>query len=131
MRFDISPAAREAQLLGFLSFLSAGAGYPAIELHSAPVVAAGAVAGSALVTVLLQKPAALLQGGVLVLQPLTAEGELALSTGAAAWARFLNGSGVWVADADVTVDDGDGVVRLPSLSILAGGRVPLRPSAIG
>lgn len=129
-RFDVSPAAREAQLLGFLGFFSAGADHPAIEIYPPPTVPAGNPAGTPLVRVLLQKPAALLQNGVLVLQPLTPEGELALSTGDASWARLVNGAGTWVADADVSLEGGDAVFQLAELRLRAGGRVPLLTSII-
>lgn len=52
------------------------------------------------------------------------EDVLAVGTGEPVWARFLNGDGVWVADADVSDDPGDfpGVL-IDTLAVYAGGQV--------
>ena len=131
---EISPEHNEARLLGTLAFLDAGASNATIEIYATARPAGGAdPLGAPLATLTLARPCAVLTGAALVLQPLTAPATVT-ATGAAAWARWLNGDGVWALDCDVSVEAGVGELRLTQLQLYAGGLVPLSatlPSTIG
>lgn len=131
MIVDISQAHNSARLTGTLAFMDLGTGNASIEIYAGTKPTPGEVAGSdPLVIVALSKPAGVVTT-VLTLEGATIGGELVLNTGTAAWARFKNGEDSWVMDTDVSDEAGDGAVKLPTLTLYAGGRCPLSPSTIG
>lgn len=131
---EISPQHNEARLLGTLAFLDAGAANATISIYATARPVGGAdPLGTPLATLTLSRPCATLIGGVLVLEPIVAPATVT-TTGAAVWARWLNGDGVWALDCDVSVEAGVGELRLTQLQLYAGGLVPLSttlPSTIG
>lgn len=131
MRVDISPRHALRRLMATMADLSAGSGSPGVQIHRLPLVAPGAAADSTLVTIELSRPVATVVDGVLVLQPLDADGSLILSSGDAAWARWVDGDGAWVMDTDVGLEGSDAAVWLRTLTLRAGGRCPLVSGMIG
>ena len=119
------------RLAGTLTFMDQGGGNAGIAIYAGPRPEAGAAAADPpLVTIALAKPAGVLTD-VLTLSPATPEGEMIAVSGTAAWARFYNGAGAWVMDADCGPEGSSAEVKLPSLTLYAGGRCPLSPSTIG
>ena len=123
---------RAAASLARRNYLDSGAANATIEIYDGTRPAAGdPAAGAPLLVVTLAKPCGLVASGSLVLEQNDPAGDLIESTGDASWARFFNGDGEWAFDADASLEGGGGEVQFPDIHLLAGGRVPLLPSAIG
>ena len=127
-----SEAFRAAASLARREFLDTGASNATIEVYDGARPAGGDPAGAApLLVVTLAKPCGIISSGSLVLAQNDVAGDLIASTGDAVWARFINGDDQWAFDADVSLEGAGGEVQFPDTHLLAGGRVPLLPSAIG
>lgn len=118
MTVVVSAAHNNYRLLGTLAHLDLGAGAARIQVFTAPRPTFGGTAGVLLIDQLLLKPSGSILGDALVLSP--GANSVALNTGVAAWARFLNGNGDVSADADVTNLSGGGDVKLSSVNVVAG-----------
>ncbi len=75
------------------------------------------------------RPCGTVADGVLTFAAITEE-DLAPATGEAAWARIVDGSGTWVADADVGVTSSGAAIELNTTNIYAGGIVRITSGQI-
>ncbi len=121
----------EFRLAGTLAHLNTGTGNAGFWIFGNPRAATPTDAPGAapLVTVYLDDPAGSVSGGVLTL----AAGEDALIdvTGDAVWARAFNGNGDTAFDCNVSDPLGTATVRLPSLTLYAGGVTRLVSGTLG
>jgi hypothetical protein len=131
MRRDLSPELRLRYLQTTLAHLGAGGGAATLQLHAAPLVAAGDVLGLPLVSIELARPPGRILNDVLVLDMADPAGGLIMRSGTPVQARLLTASGAWSMDFDVGLDGSDAVIQLPTLDLRAGGRCPLLSTAIG
>lgn len=131
MTVRITIAHNEARLAGTLAQLDAGTTGARLEIYAGakPAAIGDAPAGDELAEIQLTKPAGVISDGALILTP-AGVGMVAV-TGQAAWARFVDGDGVVVMDADCSALDGDGEVKLVSTQLFAGGDARLASAVIG
>jgi hypothetical protein len=124
MTTNFCTALKNARSQAIITAVNAGTGTGTINFYTAARPAAGAVITDQVLlgTVTCAEPAGTVSNGVLTFSSIT-DDSLADATGAAAWVRVLDGSGVWVVDMDVTDDTGAGPVKMPSTQIYAGGIV--------
>lgn len=132
MRFDMSDGLAQARAAATIAYLDSGSGTASVELYqgTAPVPAGSSAAGSLLLVALgLPKPCAAVVGRDIVFE-VSGLANIA-NNGEATWARWYNGAGVWAGDSDVTVEAGDGFVRLASTTLYAGGKAQLLGGTVG
>lgn len=131
MTLRITVAHNEARLAATLAQLNAGTGNPAILVYGGTKTAtiSGTPSSAMLVEIPLTKPAGTIASGLLTL---TAEADgLIAATGQATWARFVDGDGVVVMDADCSDMDGTAEVKLVSTQLYEGGDARLASAVIG
>lgn len=131
MTLRITVAHNEARLTGTLSQLDARTGNASIQIYSGakPSTINGIPTGTLLVEIDLTKPAGLVASGVLTL---TSSGDgMILNSGQATWARFVNGDGAVVMDADCSNASGTGEVKLVTTQLYQGGNARLASAVIG
>lgn len=131
MTLRITTAHNEARLTATLAQLDAGAGNASVQVYpgTKPGTITGTPSSAMLVEIELTKPAGAVASGVLTLTP-AADGLIA-SAGQATWARFVNGDGDVVMDADCSDMDGTAEVKLVSTQLYAGGDARLSSAVIG
>lgn len=119
----ISDAFANAAHEGRRAFLDSGAGVARVLVYTAPQPASGAAPAGAtlLLSAELAKPSSAIANGAMSLVP--GEDALVLATGDAAWARVINGNGDFAFDCDVSDLAGNGIVKLPSVTLYEGGTV--------
>lgn len=129
-----SAMAQDNMLRGFSTSLDSGVGGGRLNIYTgtAPSPGGSPVGSVLLVSLEFPKPAAMeFTGGALVLNnpPMN----VAIGTGHADWARFINGSGVWVADVVGIGELGDSsghMILIEELDILAGAEVTVQIAKI-
>lgn len=135
MSVELSPAHNEARLTATLAFANTGAGNSTIEFYATAQPNFGDSPGSSpVVTAILAKPCGIVSAGVLELTQADLAGDLVTGTGAVLWARWKNGAGVIVLDADVTDNTGTGFLKITGTvgtTLYAGGSLLLGTFAIG
>lgn len=128
---EISPLHNEYRLQGTVNFLALGTANAVLRIYDGDAPAFGGTpAGNLLVEITLVEPVGTIAGGVLTLTP--TDEAIVLVTGAATWARILNGDGAIGMDG-VTVSDlaGSGQIKLPSTTLYAGGYTRLASGVMG
>jgi hypothetical protein len=129
MSLTESTACREASLSGRLTFLDSGTGSARVRIYGGTRPAVTSDPGTPLlVEIPLQEPAGGVAAGVLTLLP-SGPGTIA-STGSAAWARVVNGSGATAFDTDVGLDGSGANVILSDLTLYAGGLVSILSASL-
>lgn len=131
MTLRITTAHNEARLSATLAQLDAGTGSGAVQVYGGakPATITGTPSSAMLVEIELTKPAGTVASGVLTLTP-AGDGVIA-ETGQATWARFVNGDGTVVMDADCSDMAGSAEVKLVSTQLYAGGDARLAAAVIG
>lgn len=131
MTLRITTAHNEARLAATLAQLDAGTGNAAVQVYAGtkPATITGTPDSAMLVAIELTKPAGTVASGALTLTQ-AADGLIA-STGVATWARFVNGNGTVVMDADCSDMDGGAEVKLVTTQLYAGGDARLASAVIG
>lgn len=131
MTLRITVAHNEARLAATLAQLNAGTGNPAIQVYGGTKVASitDTPSSAMLVEIPLTKPAGTIASNALTLTA-SADGLIA-ATGQATWARFVDGDGVVVMDADCSDMAGTAEVKLVSTQLYEGGDARLASAVIG
>lgn len=119
------------QLAAVRDLLDTGASNGAFQLRSGskPTSVGDAATGTLLATVVLERPCGTVSAGVLTL--IQDADAVAVATGAAAWARWIDGDGQVLFDTDVSIIGGAGEVQLTTVSIEAGMIIPLVSATLG
>lgn len=107
--------------------INAGAGDPQIEFYTAdkPAGPATAITTQTLLgTLVCSTPAVVASGATVTFASITADTS-ADADGTATWARIRNGDGLAVIDVDVSNGAGTGVIKLNTVSIVAGGLIQI------
>lgn len=128
MEVDISIGHNNYRLTGTLTFNDLGAGVSRLRVYDDPkptTPGAAITTQILLAEIPLNKPSGTLNTTTSVLTLSSSATPLASNSGAATWARQVNGNGDWSADYDVTNEAGDGAVKLEDTDILAGAVVAL------
>ena len=121
----LTTAVRNAMGDAILTALNAGSGAATLDVYTGtqPAGPATAVTDQVLLgTLTFSDPAGSTSGGVITFGAITQE-TAADATGAAAWVRLRDSTGAAVMDGDVTVTAGTGLLKLNTLSIVAGGPI--------
>jgi hypothetical protein len=129
---DFSAAVISDRLRAFTRALDSDTGPGELRIYTAPRPAPGASPDTAirLCTVVLNKPSLDNVTGTVLTVDLPPDA-MATATGDANWARFVNGGGVFVADADVGVIGSNKPVEIdnqalpPTLRLYSGGTFTL------
>ena len=131
MTLRITTAHNEARLTATLAQLDAGTGNAAVQVYGGtkPGTISGTPSSAMLVEIELTKPAGTVAAGALTLTQ-AADGLIA-ATGQATWARFVNGDGAVVMDADCSDMAGSAEVKLVSTQLYEGGDARLASAVIG
>ncbi len=131
MTIRITVAHNEARLAATLAHLDAGAGSAAVQIYGGtkPGTISGTPSSAMLVEIGLTKPAGTIASGALTLTQ--AADVLIAATGQATWARFVNGDGTVVMDADCSDMAGSAEVKLVSTQLYEGGDARLASAVIG
>lgn len=131
MTIRITVAHNDARLAATLAHLDAGAGSAAVQIYGGtkPDPITATPSGPLLAEIALTKPAGAITSNMLTLSQ-AADG-LIVATGQATWARFVNGDGAVVMDADCSDMAGSAEVRLVSTQLYAGGDARLASAVIG
>lgn len=124
MTIGIAAAVRTSMMTDIRDAIDAGAGAGRLQIYSGTRPATGAAPGAAvlLADIPLNDPCGTVASGVLTFGGMPREATAAAG-GTAAWARFVDSTGAFVADASVTVSGGGGIVQLASLTIANGQTV--------
>lgn len=118
-----------AALAATLNKLNSGATGAKVLLYATVRPATGDPAGgTALTTLILKKPAGIIEAGLLTLAPV--DDALIMVTGAAKWARVIADNAP-VFDCDVSDTDGTATLRLATTMLYAGGLVRLSSGTLG
>lgn len=132
---DISVALNNARLEATRDFADLGTGNSTIMLYgTTQPLPGGSETADPLVTITLAKPCGSVTGNLLVLEQNAPAGDLIANTGAALWARWVNGNGDWMADGDVTDESGAGdfkVAGTTGTTLYAGGKAILGTTGLG
>ena len=134
MSLSISTGLAEARLGVTRDFIDLGAQPGRIRFYATTQPAAGASPGAApLAEIVLTKPCGTVSSGMLVLDQQDATGDLILASGAAVWARMVNGNGDFVMDGDVSDESGAGAFKgagTTGTALYAGGYLTLGTTAL-
>ncbi|MFZ2452574.1 MAG: hypothetical protein WAW36_18865 [Methylovulum miyakonense] len=123
MIIKMSDALRNARAQAIVNAINNGTGAGAMLFYTAPMPGAGGDAISTqtlLGTLTFDEPAGSVATGVLTFSA-PSDDASADADGNAAWVRILDGDGAWVMDMDVTLNSGDGAIRMPSVGVYQGG----------
>ncbi len=139
MTLTLSVEHNTARLDATVAFADAGSNPASISLYTGEQPALGAEPGIApLVNLVLAKPCARVEQGVITLHQQEAEGDLITASGRPTWARWRNGQGALVADGTVSGEAGTGDFKVtgdpedPASGFLfAGARARLSTSTLG
>ena len=127
---SVSVALANARLEAVVTFLALGNSAARVNIYGTTRPASGADPGSApLVSIPLLEPVGTVTSGVLTITP--PESAMISVTGAALWARFVNGNGAPAWDCDVSEEGGPGEVWLDSVALFAGGRATITAGMLG
>jgi len=130
----LSTAHNNARLQGTITFADTGLLNSRIMLYASTQPAPGAAPGDTpLVEILLTKPCGSIVANALVLTQALPGGDLIAASGAAVWARWVNGNDDIVADGTLTDSAGAGDFKLAGSTgtlIYAGGRAILGTSTL-
>lgn len=121
---QLSEALRNARLDLIAAAIDGASAPGRLLLYSGsrPNAGAAMTTQTLLVAITLPRPlAAPAQGGVLTLAPVAET--LASASGIAAWARIVNGDGLWLADASVGEVGSGADVEIDALELYRGGAV--------
>lgn len=131
MTVAITQEHNEARLAGTLAFLDAGPEPARLRVYGGarPASPADVPASAMLVEIELTKPAGTVAGGLLTLTQ-QADG-LITATGAATWARLVNGNDQTAMDMDCSDASGSGDVELASTTLYQGGDARLVSAILG
>lgn len=117
---EISTELNDYRLNAVANFLAIGTANARIDIYDGVRPALGATpSGNRLARIALVEPIGEVEDGVLTMTP-TPETLVEIS-GAATWARVVNGEDALAWDCDVSDLDGSGELRLPSTQLYAGG----------
>lgn len=137
MSFDPSTTHNTARLDGgTLALANSGPANSRIYFFATPKPELGGdPGGTALVQVTLSKPCGVITGGVLALTQADPTGDMITASGAALWARWVNGDGVLMGDGTVSdsAPDSTGFFKLAGTSgtmLYAGARLLLGTIAL-
>lgn len=121
----------EARLAATRDKLDAGVGNAAIQVYGGtkPGTIGGTPGSAMLVEIELTKPCGTVASGLLTLTQ-AADGPIAV-TGQATWARFVDGNGSVVMDADCSDTTGTASVKLVDTQLNEGGDARLASAVIG
>lgn len=127
---QISSALNDYRLNAVVNFLAIGTENASVRIYSGVRPAFGAApSGDLLATLVLVEPIGDVEGGQLAITP---TGEALIETsGAATWARIVNGDGDLAWDCDVSDLGGTGELRLPSTTLYAGGYTRIVSGLLG
>lgn len=121
----------EARLAATLAKLDSGSGNAAIQVYGGdkPATITGVPGSAMLVSIGLTKPAGTIASNALTITQ--AANGLNAATGQATWARFVDGDGNVVMDADCSDMLGTAPVRLVNTQLYEGGDARLASAVIG
>lgn len=126
----ISQAHNNYRLAGTLEFLNLGTGAAKIQIYGNTRPAFNGDPGVApLVEITLTDPAGSVSGGFLVLEQ--AADAMNAQSGAATWARVVNGNGDTAFDCDVSDNAGAATIKLVDTMLRAGGVTRLISAVLG
>jgi hypothetical protein len=127
---DQSEEFNESALEGRRAYLDTGSGKARIRIYPDPRPSPGGTpAGVMLGEIELDKPCGIVSAGQLVL--VSSVTPIAINSGEATWARWVNGNNDWAMDTSVTDVAGDGEVKLDDTTIYAGGSLTLVSAVLG
>lgn len=121
----LTTAVRNAMGDAILAALNAGSGPATLDVYTGtqPAGPATAVTDQVLLgTLTFSDPAGSTSSGVITFGTITQD-TAADATGTAAWVRLRDSTGAAVMDGDATVTAGTGLLKLNTLSIVAGGPI--------
>lgn len=123
MAMGLNDTLRTARLQLILNAIDAGTGAGKLELYTAPKPAKGAAitTQTKLGTLVFSDPCGSATSGSAALT-LNAD-VMADADGDVAWGRVTDSAGGFVMDADATLLAGAGPIRMPSLTVYAGGPI--------
>lgn len=117
---EISIGLAEARLQGVIDFLAKGTTNATVEIYGTEKPVSGAdPGGDPLVTIMLVEPFGTVVDGLLNVAP-TLE-YMIKNTGDAVWARVNAGDGSHAFDCTVTDTAGNGILKVQSVTMYAGG----------
>lgn len=127
MNLKFSTAARNARMTALRDLLDADTDPGYLELYTAAQPATGGAAitdQTLLGTCTLSKPCGSVSGGVLTLATV-ADDLSADADGDIAWARFYDGAGNWVMDADCGDEASSALIKFNTVVAKAGGIIQI------
>lgn len=127
MDVKINAATLAAMATALAAGINAGAAAPQIKFYTAtkPDGPGTAISSQTLLgTLVCSDPAVSASGAVVTFDAITADTS-ADADGTATWARILDGDGAAVVDVDVSNGAGTGVIKLNTVSIVAGGLIQI------
>ena len=119
MNIHLSTTVRNARATAIVNALSGGT----LKAYSGtmPTTGGDAITTQTLLgTLTFANPAGTVSAGVLTFTILTDDASVD-ADGTWTWARCLDSSNAWVMDVDVSNNAGTGVIRLPNITVYAGG----------
>ena len=127
----ISSTLNDARLLAVAQYLDSGMGSGAVRIYGGtrPSTPADTPSSAMLVQISLTKPCGTVDAGLLTLTP--AGNGLIVETGAATWARVVNGDGVTAFDCDAGQGAGAWEVQLVTALLYAGGDAAMQTAVLG
>lgn len=127
---QISDELNAYRLQGVITFLALGTEQARAHVYAGPRPGFGeAPQGPLLASIVLAEPLGAVVDGVLEVAP-TNEA-LILTTGEATWARIVNGNGALAWDCDASDLNGTGELRLPTITLYAGGYTRILTGLLG
>ncbi|MFT4269188.1 MAG: hypothetical protein QM586_18550 [Xenophilus sp.] len=127
---QISTDLNDYRLNAVVNFLAIGTDNARVLIYGGTRPAFGATpAGDLLATIVLVEPIGEVENGQLTITP--TDEALIDTSGAATWARIVNGDGALAWDCDVSDLNGAGELRLPSTTLYAGGYTRIVSGLLG
>lgn len=129
MDITIHPTIRAAMAAAWAAGINAGAAAPQIKFYTGTkraTPASSITTQTLLGTLVCSDPAVVASGEVLTFDSIAPD-VAADATGTATWAAIIDGDGVGAIDVDVSNTAGTGVIKLNSVSIVAG--IPIQISS--
>lgn len=120
----IRTASRNAMLAALIADLDLGSGPSILEFYTGTLVAPGGSLGAQvkLGTVTCSDPTATVDAGVATFGTITQD-DMADNGGTAAWAMHKASDGTHINSYDVTDEAGNGIIKLNTVEIIAGGPI--------
>lgn len=127
MIIHLSTAVRNARLTVLINAIDANASPGYIEFYTATQPATGGAditTQTLLGTCVLSKPSGTVSTGELIFAAI-ADDAVADNSGDLAWARFYDGAGTWIMDADCGDSGSTALIKFNLVGVLAGGVIKI------